>query len=266
MKYLLIAVLVLVVVIYAFFVEPNLVKTTKIEISSEKIHEDFNGYTIAHISDLHIHANGLRESQLIAAIQAVQPDLLIITGDFVENVESIPAFDVFLTRLRERYSGLAIATTGNWEFQLNDIPEIEKTLSSHNIQLLRNEPYVIEGPNSFITIACVDDPSTNSDNIDSYVYRLDFQQFILLAAHSPDIVEKLGNFRFDLIIAGHTHGGQVFIPYISSKIASTKTQYIRGMYQTENGKLYVNRGIGLTKIPIRLFTPPEVAVFTLTSP
>lgn len=266
MKWLIFAVILILLVADVLLIEPNFVRTTKLELSSSKIPAEFNGFKIALISDLHLKGNGIRESQAIASIQTNKPDLLIISGDFCETKEMLPELRVFLTRLRDKYSGEIITTLGNWDFWMGDLDSLTNILNEFDITLLRNNSIYIEKEGSFINIVGVDDPYTGHDDISYAMRRVNTDNYTVLVAHAPDIVNHLEEgMYFDVILTGHTHGGQVLLPFISSKFAPTNTSYLRGMYDTEFGKLYVNRGIGTTTLPIRFLSPPEVTVFTLNN-
>ncbi len=262
MKYI-ILILIALLLVDAFLIEPNFVATTKLDINSPKIPLELTGFKIVQISDLHIKGNGLRESQTISAIQSISPDLLVISGDFCEKKEELPEVKIFLDHLRQKFSGQIIATLGNWDFWMGDMDALVELLKQYDIQVLRNENIYIERGQDFINLVGVDDPYTEHDNLEDATARVNFDKFTVLVAHAPDIVNHVKDMQFDLILTGHTHGGQIFLPIISSKITPTNTKYIRGMYDTEFGKLYVNRGIGTSVTPIRLFSLPEITVFTL---
>ncbi len=250
-----------IILLYIFCIEPNIVFINKKTIESKKIPVSFDKMKIVQISDLHIKRFGLREREVLFFLKIIKPDLLIISGDFYEKEENLKFVNEFLDRLDyETY-----ATLGNWDYWAGDTESLIRSLKNHQIDILMNENRVFSRGNDSINIVGVSDPYTGHDNIDKATFELDADDFTILIAHAPDITLHLGQENFDLIICGHTHGGQVNIPFIKPFWIPSKTDFVKGMYETKWGKLYVNRGIGTSGITARFLCPPEITVFTLRS-
>jgi len=256
-----IAVLIVAILIYAFLIEPNVVFVDKRIIKSVKIPSSFDKMKIVQISDLHIKRFGIRERETLFFINAIHPDVLIISGDFYEKEENLKFLNEFLDRLNYK----TYATLGNWDYWTGDTKPLILSLKNHGIDVLMNEHKVLSKGNDSINIIGVSDPYTEHDNIEKATAGIYNDNFTILIAHAPDITLRLGKETFDLIICGHTHGGQINIPLIKSSWIPSKTDFVRGMYLTKWGKLYVNRGIGVSTVPARFLCPPEITEFILKS-
>jgi predicted MPP superfamily phosphohydrolase len=262
MKYIIILLLILIVV-YGFWIEPNMVKISNIEIASSKFDETINKFTIVQISDLHIKECGIKEQFVVKSLLTIKPNLVVFTGDFIDNKNDLNTLNDFLKAFRASYEGDSFAVLGNWDYN-TEPDEVIKLLDNYDIKVLKNENIYYEYGNNKFYIIGVDDPITGHDDLDAALFRVNQDLFNLLIVHAPYIVNKFQNgSKFDLILTGHTHGGQIGIPFIARKLAPTSTDYIRGLYNTEFGTMYVNRGVGTTIIPLRLFCPPELTVIKL---
>jgi len=155
------------------------------------------------------------------------------------------------------------AVLGNWDYWAGDISPLVSMLKRNGIEVLINDNRFFFKNGDFINIAGVSDPCTEHDDIKRATFGINDKNFTILLSHAPCIVNHLGDESFDLILCGHTHGGQVNIPFIKPFWTPTETDYIKGMYETGWGKLYVNRGIGVSGFPIRFLCPPELTVFNL---
>ncbi len=247
--------------VYIFIIEPNIITVTRIIIESEKISKDMGEIKILEISDLHIKNFGVREKEALFLIKALKPDVIFLTGDFYEKLNKLSEVKEFVKELKVK----AYAVLGNWDYWAGDIDPLITTLKSAGIEVLINDNRFYFKNGDFINIVGVSDSYTGHDDIRKATMGLNKKKFTILLSHAPCIVNHLKDEKFDLIICGHTHGGQVNIPFVKPFWAPTETNYIRGMYETKWGKLYVNRGIGLSVFPIRFMCPPEITLFTLKS-
>jgi len=254
-------ILVSLILVYIFIIEPNIIIVTRITIESEKISKDMEEIKILEISDLHIKNFGVREREVLFLIRAIKPDVIFITGDFYEKLNKLSEVKEFVKKLKLK----TYAVLGNWDYWAGDIDPLITTLKSAGVEVLINDNMFYFKDGDFINIVGVSDPYTGHDDIKRATTGLNKKKFTILLSHAPCIVNHLKDEKFDLIICGHTHGGQVNIPFVKPFWAPTETNYIRGMYETKWGKLYVNRGIGLSVFPIRFLCPPEITLFTLKS-
>ncbi|MGB9793420.1 metallophosphoesterase [Caldisericum exile] len=264
MKYFIIF-LIIAAIVYGLFIEPNVVKITIINFPSSKIENSLDNFTIVQISDLHLKDFGMKEEFIIKSLITIKPNIVVFTGDFIDDKKYLNFLDQFLNSFRSNYDGPAYAVLGNWDYE-SAPNEIENLLRNNNITLLKNENVYYSFKDTSFYIVGIDDTITGHYDLNSALFRVDLSKFTLALSHSPDIETKFSNdLKFDLILCGHTHGGQIGIPFIARKLAPTSTKYIKGLYTTQHGSIYVNRGIGTSVIPFRFLCPPELTVIKLKS-
>jgi uncharacterized protein len=240
----------------------------------------FNGYRIVQISDLHagfwVKHNYL--TQVIEQVNALGKDLLVITGDIITG--SINGFwkrwfpiagDTYIPTAIEALgklkSGPKLAVLGNhdqWDGKKTE-QHLVSELKNINIEVLRNSSRMILQGNHRIAVAGTDDVWFSA-NVSQTLKNIPPKSFTVLLSHSPDIREALKpHHRVDLTLCGHTHGGQIAIPYLSHYYLPIKrpARYMAGLVQEPYGMTYVNRGIGTLVFPFRINASPEITVFTL---
>jgi predicted MPP superfamily phosphohydrolase len=236
--------------------------------------EVFKGFRIAQVSD--IHYKEFTETSfvklVIHEVNALKADLVALTGDFVsygpvERHRSIPwAYECgeLLTRIQ---CPMRYAVMGNHDCIVNEAAATD-ALTTHGIPVLRNESIPIEREGKRIWLAGVTDSlegSPKSDFAKAFpkTARADGEPVILLA-HEPDVAPEAAKYHYDLMLSGHTHGGQIRIPFLPPiHLPPLGKDYIEGHFQVGPMQLYVNRGIGTVELPFRLNCPPEITVFTL---
>ncbi len=225
---------------------------------------------IVHLSDLHHGRTNL--SLIVRSLEMaaeLKPDFLVITGDFVDNKsadvdELARALKPFTSRIE------SLGCTGNHDYNHdpNRARAVCEALQSAGIRMLRNEfhmPQKALGPGD-LCFAGVDD-LWNEEYDPAVLTRTPKDAATILLCHNPDCWDILTAFRFDLMLSGHTHGGQVCVPFVGPLIlpVENRSRYAGAYYpdkQNAHRMLYITRGVGhLTKI--RLFCPPEVTCITL---
>lgn len=238
-----------------------------------------DGLRIVQISDLHVSSSEdvrfLR--QIVDQVNALQPDIVAITGDFVthQKPSELDQIGDVLTQLSARYGVYAVP--GNHDYRgggkrapntiiQGSIEQVRAMLTRANIQDLSNRACTIAIDNAQLTLAGVDDVWARRSRLDQLLPQLpDDNQPVILLAHEPDFADiAAATGRFTLQLSGHTHGGQVRAPFIGALTGVTHgMRYIMGLYDLETMKLYVNRGIGTVGLPVRFLCRPEIALITL---
>ena len=233
----------------------------------------FHDFRVVQISD--IHFEGFTEPfflrRVIADINSLQPDLVLLTGDYISFT---PMSRDFVLGAMHRCSDLLrsiacpqrFAVMGNHDSFLG-APTIGQVLAAVDIPLLVNQYVPIERAGKRLWVCGVDDPVTHVPDLDSAIpERPDGP--VLLMCHGPDyadevIVHRRGQL-VDVMLSGHTHGGQVRIPFLPPyHLPAGGRKYVEGFFQLNQMQLYVNRGIGSVGVPFRLNCPPEITLFTL---
>ena len=223
------------------------------------------GYKIALIADNHIRDTetiSLTHRALTWAIEQ-EPDIIAFAGDTVAYWKD--GVEEMLTLALEPmldFEGPAVAVPGNHDY-FGGTPEwLRPIFDQYGIQLLRNESKLIDGVN-WIAV-----DSANEGMADPYsaILQADFAYPAVVLWHEPDMVEQLPAGP-DLMLAGHSHGGQFITPWgFAPGTSRNGRKYIRGWYPDAPVPIYVSRGLGTTGPPTRLFCPPEVTLLTVESP
>ena len=234
----------------------------------------FQGFRIAQLSDIHIgpFMTGEQIRKFAAIANALKPDLIVLTGDFV-------TFDAGTERpVVEALSGLhapfgVYGCLGNHDTWAGVEDSITSLFAAARFRILRGARAPISVGGDWFNLIGVDFQSRHRfgsspavprllGNIESLIAR---GQVNILLSHNPDTFDRAAALGIDLSMAGHTHGGQAALEFISPEIAPTRlvTPYVAGLFQKPGGQLYVNRGIGTIGMPIRIGAPPEITVYRL---
>ena len=248
-------------------IEPGLmVSRSKISI---KVGESLNldNFRIAHISDTHFGFYSFETiyDRVLSTVKGIRPDIIAYTGDLISRKESTEDALKFVERL-SRTSPVFIVW-GNWdhyklESKLNTFKE--ELESAGEVVVLTNEGVELERGERVYMIG-VDDPFTGRDRLDAALPA--DKGLKILLAHSPQIIDSAEG-RVDVVLSGHTHGGQVVLPFIGPvyiPLPEKYKKYAAGVYKIRGTVLYVNRGIGMSFLPMRFMCPPEVAEIDLYS-
>lgn len=224
--------------------------------------KDIKNFRIIHISDLHMTRFGFRERKVLELIRNFCPDIIALTGDLIPLGKGLKAAETFLKRLSE--IALVFAVEGNSEVVNGVSQHFEKVLRNLGGYWLNNEAVQFrEG----VWIAGTADPHWHRDDIVKTLSNVPKDAFCILLSHSPDIVCHPEAKRADLILCGHTHGGQVRLPLIGPLYARArcipKTLAWGKHKLSEKTTLITTSGVGTTRLPIRFLCPPEVVGLTI---
>lgn len=250
--------------IYAHKIEPIWFEVKHIDITLPKLDRAFNGYRIVQISDLHA-GDGTSRSQLekvVAAVNAEHPDLVVITGDHITRLpkQHLELLDT-LAKLQPR--DRTISVLGNHDVH-NDPAPVRAAIKKAGITLLENTIHTLNRDNATLHIAGVGDVFYGQDQLDQVLAQLPATGAAIMLAHEPDFADKTAaTGRFGLQLSGHSHGGQVRIPFHKGYVPSLAKKYPLGQYQVGEMIQYTNRGIGVVKIYSRFNCRPEISVFNL---
>ena len=229
------------------------------------LHPDFNGYKILQLTDLHIgsydgKARGLRWAELA---NAQQPDLIVVTGDLVTSGTEFYADAADVLGALRAPDGV-IVSMGNHDQW--DNPQLVQELRSRNLIVLLNAWRALRRGAGQLIVAGLDDRFSKKDDLTKTLEGRPALPTVLLS-HYPDFFEAAAERGVDLVLSGHTHGGQIGLPGLAHRInfSSLMGHRGRGFFHHGKAQLYVNAGLGTTGPPIRLGIPPEIAVFALRS-
>lgn len=266
------AVLVLALLIWLLWANSS-PAATQVTVASGALPEAFEGFKIAHVSDLHNAVFGRKNEKLLSLIRAAKPDIIAITGDLIDSrhtdIDSALAFVEAAAEIAPVYY-----VTGNHESRL-DFDEIEPRLIAAGARVLRNEAEDIGRGGERIRLAGIDDPSfirtggTAEERAAAELEQLGDGggTFTVLLAHRPELVEVYAEYGAGLVLSGHAHGGQVRLPLLGGLYAPGQgllPEYDSGLYSQGETQMVVSRGLGNSVAPLRVNNRPELVIVTLS--
>ena len=213
-----------------------------------------NGKTLllAHVTDLHTDGLGVVEQKLINSIYAKKPDIILITGDIATPSGTSEGYQAVLSKFKAPLGVYFVQ--GNWEYW-EPIKDLERILKETDIVDLTNKNIHL---NNDLWLVGLDDELAGSPDLSAYK-QVPGGSKIISMFHSPLLFTSLNN-KTDLAFAGHSHGGQIRIPYLGALWLPDGTgKYETGWFQEKRGRMYVSRGIGNSILPIRFNCKPEIA-------
>ena len=260
---------ILAVVLGFWHYENNTIQTEVFSVASKRLPAAFDGFRLAVISDLHGRSFGEDNADLIAAVQAANPDLIALIGDIADERTDLS----ILTPLCEGLVDIApcFYVTGNHEWRGGEAERICADMEARGVTLLRGDAVDLTAQNGQTIQVCgVDDPEAGMEGqLQQAGGQVEPGKFSLLLAHRPEGIEAYLEYPFDLVVSGHAHGGQWRIPGILNGLIAPNQglfpEYAGGQYDLENATLIVSRGLAResTRVP-RIFNRPEVVVIDLT--
>lgn len=260
---------------YTTLYEQFNLQVRKLELSFPNLPPAFDGYTILHISDLHLNKLGTLEKRLMRIISSREVDGCVVTGDVTANPRASDVFRRVCSAIRHRDPILMVL--GNSEHKpWLDTDTLVQALTFDGLRMLVNSSTTISRGDQSIAVVGVDDPFSRLDDLGSAFEGVDPGGFILFLTHSACVAPEAISRGADLTLAGHTHGGQVRIPPIGALWTHMHSNQCLndGLYtpadlrrlvgvNTEHSTVFVNRGVGTSRIHIRFLCSPEVVYITL---
>ena len=225
----------------------------------------FNGYRIGFLTDLHV-ASFMRRSLYRTAVRALKDDevdLILLGGDFVTWRRHIPLMAKLLTEELEAPDGVW-AVLGNHDYWA-DGDGVIAALTAKGVRFLVNRQVRIRRGEDEICLAGIDEIYRGKPDVDVALHGSE-DNVVIAISHHPDIIDRLEGRRIDLMVCGHTHGGQIRLPFLGALVVPSahEWKYAAGFFREDQVLMYVSRGIGAVP-PVRILCRPEVAIFTLRS-
>lgn len=247
--------------------------------SDRKIPESFDGYKICVVADFHNQPN---YKNVIKAVKKSAPDIICIAGDLIsmrtKNYSNTEKLIEGLEKIAPIYSVNGNQEYYNATYLGEEKPVLQKILAGHNVTFMDDKAVTIEKDGELVNLIGADDSiyedSTTHHQIKTEKFlsymdkKMDKTVFSVLLAHRPQYFNIYSKYNYDLILAGHLHGGVINIPWIKREILMSKSGtdlYDKGIYENNNSTMIVSGGIGTTHFIPRLFNTPEVVTITLKS-
>lgn len=252
---------------YTIGAEPYWLAVERVTVALSGLPDALRGLTIAQISDLHVgHFLGQKDvARAVDVAQSLRPSLIVVTGDYVTiAAEHASLCAPELARLHAPLGVFFIL--GNHDHWTN-APVVTRILRDAGLSLLINNGRLVESNGSALWLAGVDDVWERRADLDRALTGAPKDVPKVLLAHEPDYADVVAaDGRVSLQLSGHSHGGQVRLPFVGSPVLPyLATKYPWGLRRVGQMWLYTNRGIGVISPPVRFNCRPEVTLFTLTS-
>lgn len=272
----LITVLAISTVIYdGFHQAPSRFKVNYQNLESSKIHPDLDGIQIAFISDLNYNnfMDKDRFDLALVKLKASNPDIVVFVGNLFdkENINKIS--DKTINDLTSQLEGITakygkFAILGENDYYNEDV---EKTVTQifykSNFEIVKNQLLrITKDTNNYFQLIGIDSVLSKKDDIAKAYENVDSEKLVLTVVHTPDTIEDLPPKTTDLVVAGHSLGGQIQIPLLGQVYNKELAEkYYSGFYSVNNTKLFVTNGLGTTIEDVRIFAPAEILIYTLKS-
>ncbi len=266
-----IKIIVLVILLLLFLYDQNnRIQISYFTVSSEKIPESFHNFKILHISDLHNKEFGVDQSILAEKTKEIEPDIIVITGDFIDRKRT--DIEAAMKYIRQVNSLAPVFyVPGNHEKISFQYEALKQELIKAGVMVLGNEDMFIEKNGESIRIVGINDPAFFQGDVTfeemlAELMDTGYKGYQILLSHRPEKMSLYSENNVDLALTGHAHGGQFRFLFIKGVIAPNQglfPKYTSGLYEVKDTKMIVSRGLGNSVIPQRIFNRPELVVITL---
>lgn len=256
---------------YANRIEPSLLDIQKIEIKHPLIPKSFDGIKIIQFSDTHLgfHYNLHQFTNLVDKINSLNPDIIFFTGDLMDEPNKYTEINKLIPILEQLRPPLGkFCIFGNHDHGGYGSDIYRNIMEATNFTVLLNESTSIRlKDGSSIFLLGIDDAMLGKPDLPLALKKIPRNGFKILLSHAPDLAEDASRYPIEWQISGHSHGGQVKLPFIGALVIPPYAKnYPEGLYSIGKANpltLYVNRGIGTTRLPFRFMSVPELTIFTL---
>jgi len=245
------------------FYEPRTPLIENLRFSSPKLSPG-ERLRLLQLTDLHIGSLSSYHRRIARQVKALNPDLVLLTGDYLEERRNLREVQRFLALLK----GVAptLAVQGNWEYWARlEGENLRRKFAARQVELLINEARLVNLRGIELNVLGLDYPS-DSDSLVRLLEQSVPESYNLLLSHVPAFEHRLLGDRVDLVLCGHTHGGQVRLPLLPPLyLPRYSGRFIAGRYRVGPAQtpLYVSRGIGTSVLPVRMFCQPEITVIEI---
>jgi predicted MPP superfamily phosphohydrolase len=248
----------------AFLFEPEHVLLSRHDVRIPSLPRGLEGLRIAQVTDVHFPGNVAAAEAVLQHLRRERPEIVVLTGDMLEHSGALPQVAAFARSARGSIA--TVATLGNWEYTSDAVSGLAEVYSGEQVELLVNARREVAVGDTSIVLVGLDDPVLGRPDIYRARAGLASGGVEVWLVHAPGIVSH--QLQHDdaspaFLLAGHTHGGQIRLPFVPAVTPNGSGRFVAGWYRDTFAPLYVSRGVGTTAIPARFRCPPELPIFTL---
>ncbi|MDK8640130.1 metallophosphoesterase [Niallia taxi] len=265
-----ITLLLLCAVVFSYF-QNNWLSISRFTITSHEITGD--GLKIIQLSDLHSKEFGENQHRLVTKVQALSPDIIAFTGDIIDKDKYDEKTVLSLLKQLKEIAP-TYYVTGNHEYWSGKYDQLEKIIKSTGVTILHNQREKLQLNGTTFLLAGIDDPAISNEasavtvetELAKTLEGVNDQDFVVLLSHRPELFSIYAEHNIDLVLSGHAHGGQVRLPFVGGLVAPDQgflPMYTAGKYEQDDTAMIVNRGLGNSIIPQRVFNTPEIVEITI---
>ncbi len=252
--------------LYARRLRPGRLRLRRVDVPIADLPAPFDGFRIAHVSDLHAgpFLDAASLEPVVDLVAAARPDLLAVTGDLITHgVEDGLPLAAPLGRIGARHGGVLVF--GNHDYRARREGELAAAFADHGIRALRNEGFALERDGARLFVAGLEDVEEGKVvDLDAALAGRAAGETTLLLSHHPETARRLAGRGVDLVLSGHTHGGQIVVAG-RPLLRGFDGPRLEGLHEVPEGgtRVFVTTGLGVLVLPLRVGAPPEVALLTL---
>ena len=245
------------------------------KIVSNSVPQNFHGFRIAQVSDLHNAEFGEGNSKLLELLSQTEPDIIVLTGDLIDSRQTDIKIALAFARKAMKIAPVYFVS-GNHEARVSEYEGLKMGLAEAGVIVLENQIVEITREGDSITLMGIDDPSFQ----ESYLFgdaegvtkqaieslQRESDGYTILLSHRPELFDLYVETEMDLVFSGHAHGGQFRLPFIGGLVAPNQgffPKYDAGLFSEENTNMIVSRGVGNSIVPLRFNNRPEIIVVML---
>lgn len=266
---LLLAILILIFLLWSRYISTSGLIVKEYAIKNAKLNDDYDGFKIVHFTDLHYGSTIFLEElkNVVNEINKQNPDIVVFTGDLVES--GVDLSDEELNKMINELKKInpkieTLAVDGNHDYNNHDY--YEKAMEALDWHVLNNTYEFVYGnsktPIVFVGLKDLMYGKQDYENAFSFINEIDEELYTIVLAHEPDQVMEFSNYNFDLVLSGHSHLGQVRIPFIGALYTPVGSKkYYDEYYKVNNADLYISGGIGTSTIKFRFFNKPSINLY-----
>jgi uncharacterized protein len=240
------------------------IEVTRHDVLIDDLPPNFDGYRIAFLTDTHVASFVRRDfyREIVAQVRQFDPDVILLGGDYVTWNRHIPLMaNVLIGELHARDGIFAIL--GNHDYWAG-ADEVVAAMTARGVRFITNRSVMLARGGETLPLVGIDEVYRGTPDVARAFEGIDPDGPCIAVSHHPDIIDLLAGRRIDLLVCGHTHGGQIRFPFFGSVVVPSRheDEYAQGFHRVGRVLMYVSRGIGAIP-PLRILCPPEIATFTL---